>query len=109
MRTLRFIVEDQIIKQDPNCDFDGLVPGTNGYLEAEFSFSPQWDGCVKAAGFYSPMGREIGASVLVGGTTCTVPFEALKFQAFKIRIVGKKGDLKLVTDKVTVTQNGGNS
>ena len=39
MRTLKFIVEGQIIKQDPNCDFSNLVPGTEGYLRAEFSFS----------------------------------------------------------------------
>ena len=40
MRTLKFIVEGQIIKQDPSCDFTNLVPGTEGYLRAEFSFSP---------------------------------------------------------------------
>lgn len=28
MRTLKFIVEGQAIKQDPNCDFSGLIPGT---------------------------------------------------------------------------------
>ena len=39
MRTLKFVVDKQIIKQNPDCDFSGLVPGTDGYLQAEFSFS----------------------------------------------------------------------
>ena len=51
MRTLKFIVEDQIIRPDPNCDFSGLVPGTKGYLKAEFAFSKAWDEYVKVAGF----------------------------------------------------------
>lgn len=29
MRTLSFIVEGQIIKQNPECDFSNLIPGTS--------------------------------------------------------------------------------
>lgn len=44
MRTLKFIVEAQNIKEDPNCDFSGLVKGTKGYLYAEFIFRKStWD------------------------------------------------------------------
>lgn len=28
MRTLSFIVDKQIIRKDPECDFSNLVPGT---------------------------------------------------------------------------------
>ena len=39
MRTLKFIVDGQILRQDPTCDFSNIVPGTEGYLIAEFAFS----------------------------------------------------------------------
>lgn len=29
MRTLSFIVDRQIIKKNPECDFDNIVPGTS--------------------------------------------------------------------------------
>lgn len=106
MRTLKFIVENQIIKQDPRCDFTNLVPGTEGYIRATFSFSPEWNGYVKVAGFYSAMGSEYPPQPIVNGC-CIIPAEALKKQIFKIQIVGKKGDLKLTTNKVTVSQDGG--
>lgn len=107
MRTLKFIVDDQIIKQDPNCDFDNLVPGSEGYLRAEFEFSPIWDGHVKVAAFYSPMGKEYPPQILKDGKSCTIPSEALMRQIFKIRVIGKNGTSKLITDKVAVSQNGG--
>lgn len=107
MRTLQFLVDDQIIKQHPQCDFSGLVPGTEEYLQAEFHFSPEWDGCVKVASFYSSLGREYKPQVLKDGKTCMIPTEALKKRIFKVQVIGKKGDLKLTTNKMTVSQNGG--
>lgn len=107
MRTLKFIVEDQLIRQDPGCDFSGLVPGTKGYLQAEFRFSPEWAGCAKIASFYSALGREISYQVLKDGRTCMIPAEALAKQTFKIKVLGTNGDIVLTTDKVAVNQNGG--
>jgi hypothetical protein len=107
MRTLRFIVDDQIIKPDPSCDFSGLVPGTEQYLQAEFSFSNEWTGCVKVATFWSMLGKEYPAQILKDGRTCVIPAEALKKQSFKIQVVGKSTDLKILTNKVTVSQTGG--
>lgn len=107
MRTLRFVVDDQIIRQDPACDFSGLVPGTNGYLIAEFQFSKEWDGCTKVAGFYSAMGKEYPPRILADGKTCVVPFEALEKRVFKIQVIGKRGDSKIKTNKVAVSQDGG--
>lgn len=42
MRTLKFIVNAQKLEKDPSCDFSGIVSGTKGYLEAEFSVSKEW-------------------------------------------------------------------
>jgi hypothetical protein len=107
MRTLRFIVEGQIIKKDPTCDFEGLVPGTEGFLQAEFSFSPEWRNQAKIAAFYSPLGKEYPPQLLRDGKTCTIPSEALKKRAFKVQIVGHRLGTKITTDKVVVKQNGG--
>ena len=107
MRTLKFIVDDQIIKQDPSCDFDNLVPGTEGYLRAEFIFSPEWSGCVKVATFSSAMGREYPPQILKDGKSCMIPAEALTKKVFKVGVIGKKNNLKMTTNKVAVYQHGG--
>lgn len=110
MRTLKFIVNGQVIEKDPKCIFDNLVPGTNEYLKAEFAFSSEWDDCVKVAAFYSMMGKEYPAQILIPtptGEACLIPTEALKKESFKIQIFGKKGDYKINTHKLTIKQDGG--
>lgn len=109
MRTLRFIVEDQIIKQDPTCDFTGLIPGTEGYVQAEFIFSKEWMGCTKVASFWSGTGIEYPPEVLQDGKTCMIPAEALKKQYFKVQVIGRRNNFKILTNKVLVNQNGGKS
>lgn len=106
MRTLKFIVDGQTIKLDPGCDFSGLVPGSSGYLQAEFSFSQDWSGAVKIAGFYSVLGREFPPQILNDGKTCIIPAEALKKKTFKVQVVGKKNDTIIRTNKLAVSQNG---
>ena len=107
MRTLKFIVDGQIIKQDPNCDFTNLVPGSEGYLRAEFSFSPEWSNCKKVAGFWSAVGQEYPPQILEDGRSCIIPPEALAKYAFKVGVIGKSTTSKLTTNKVAVKQNGG--
>ncbi len=107
MRTLKFIVNGFEIKPNPNCDFTGLYPGTEGYLRAEFSFSSEWRNCVKVAAFYSNLGTEYPPRLLKDGKSCIIPAEALRRKTFKIRVIGKDGDIKIRTNKVTVSQNGG--
>ena len=107
LRVLKFIVNGQILEKDPNCDFSGLVPGTFGYIQAEFSFSPEWNNVAKAAGFYSAMGKEYPAKVLEDGKTCMIPVEALAKKAFKIHIVGRTPNSYITTNKVEVLQDGG--
>lgn len=108
MKTLRFIVDDQIIRKDPNCDdFFSLIPGSSGYVTAEFTFSKEWYGFTKVAAFYSPLGFEYPARLLYDGATCVIPFEALKKRSFKVQVIGQKDDVKIKTNKVAVSQNGG--
>ena len=108
MRTLKFIVDGLIIKPDPECDFSNLIPGTAGYLQAEFKFSSDWNGTSKVAAFYSMMGREYEPQVLNAANICIIPAEALEHEKFKIQMYGlKSADFKLKTDKVTVCQDGG--
>lgn len=106
MRTLRFIVEGQIIKEDPSCDFSNLIPGTAGYLKAEFIFSKEWDDMVKVAAFWRN-GHECPAQILKDGLSCIIPQEALTSRLFKIMILGKNKQTKLTTNKIEVVQNGG--
>lgn len=109
MRILNFIIDGQIIKQDPNCDFDNLVPGTEGYLLASFTFSKEWVGHAKVATFWSIMGREYPPQLLTDGKTCVIPAEALKRRVFKVQVIGKDPctGTRLMTNKVAVSQNGG--
>ena len=107
MRTLKFIVEDQIIKKDPNCDFSNLVPGTEGYIRAEFSFSNDWAGCKKVAAFYSILGHEFEPRILEDGKSCLIPKEALQKEKFSIRVIGRAKNLKIITGKIIVIQDGG--
>lgn len=108
MRTLNFIVDGQIVKRDPACDFSGLIPGTKNYLHARFSFSKEWDRCTKVVGFYSMMGKEYGGEKLDDLNSCMIPAEACAKQNFQVKVfgIGANG-LNLTTNKVTVSQNGG--
>ena len=106
MRVLKFVVDGQTIKKDEQCDFSNLVPGTEGYLKVEFSFSPEWHGYVKAARFFSSMGREYPQRMLKDGKSCVVPSEALGKKVFKIQVIGKNTNSKLTTNKVAVSQDG---
>lgn len=107
MRKLKFIVDDQIIRPDPSCNFDGLVPGTEDYLCLEFSFSKEWNGYAKVASFYSMMGKEYKPQAVDNRSTCIVPKEATMRRNFKVQLLGKKGDSKLATNKITINQDGG--
>lgn len=107
MRTINFIVNKQALSLDPACDVSDLVPGTKGYLLANFSFSSEWDGCVKVAAFFSNLGREYEPQVLANGTSCMIPTEALSKSVFKVQVIGQKGDYNIRTNKTIVYQKGG--
>lgn len=107
MRTLKFIVKGQTISLDPECDFSDLMPGTEGYLQAEFSFSPEWDNTIKVAAFFSNLGREYEPQIIEKDRTCIIPIEALEKSIFKVQVIGQKSNYKLKTNKVIVHQKGG--
>jgi hypothetical protein len=107
MRTLKFIVEGQIIRQDPECDFSNLVPGTSGYLRAQFKFSSEWDRTTRVVAFYSNLGREYPPRELGSDLSCVIPAEALQRSIFKVQVIGRKNGLTLRTNKVMVHQKGG--
>ena len=109
MQTLKFNVNGQAIALDPSCDTSKLVPGTNGYVQAEFTFSKEWDGCVKVAGFYSNLGIEYDPQVIKSGEVCDIPAEVLKKSIFKVKVFGRKKDYTICTNKVSVHQRGGNA
>lgn len=106
MRVLKFIVNNQILEPDPKCDFSGLVPGTEDYLKAEFSFSSEWDNYSKVVSFMSLLGREYEPQMLTDGKSCIIPSEALKRRSFKLRVLGKKEKSKITTNYIAVHQKG---
>lgn len=107
MRTIKFIVEGQIIRLDPSCNLDELVPGYPGPVQAEFSFSSDWNGATKIASFFSRLGHEYDPKILYDGKSCVIPAEALQKRYFKVKIFGRKRGETITTNKVAVRQNGG--
>lgn len=106
MRTLKFIVRGQIITKDETCNFNNLVPGSSGYLKAQFQFSKEWEGCVKVVEF-TRNGKECTPQLLSNGVSCDIPAEVLTGRAFKIRVLGKNSKIKITTNRVEILQNGG--
>lgn len=107
MRTLKFIVEGQVIKPDPNCDFENLIPGTESFIQAQFSFSKEWNQCIKVAAFYSMLGMEYPPQPIKEDLTCMIPIDALRRHKFKVQVIGRNNEIKICTNKVTVEQRGG--
>jgi hypothetical protein len=107
MQTLKFIITGQSIAVDPENNADLLVPGSEGYVLAEFSFSKEWNNCAKVAAFYSNLGREFEPQILKDGKLCIIPKAALGLSIFKVKVFGKKDNYTICTNKVTVHQKGG--
>lgn len=105
MRILRFIVDGEKIYQDPLCDFGGLFPGRNYDVRAEFTFSNDWYNKKKVAAFWSIRGAEYEPQVLQDNA-CMIPPEALDRAAFKIQVLGKKGNVRVTTNKLLILQEG---
>lgn len=103
MRTLRFIITGQNIEKDPSCDFSGLVPGTKGYLRAEFIFDHNWDGCRKAAVFTN-LCKDYPVPII--NNTCEIPEEALTWKRFQVSVIGERNGYRIPTNKMEVKQDG---
>lgn len=104
MRTIKFVISGQSIKKDPSCDFSGIVPGTSGYLRAEFTFDAEWNGCGKIAEFWR-LGKKYQEKIV--DNTCMIPAEALTYRIFQVSIVGvRPGGYRIQTGKAEVRQDG---
>lgn len=104
MRTLCFIVEGQRLKQDPACDFGGIVSNSKGYLQARFRFSADWKGCKKVAIFTGEDGEE---PVPILGDCCMIPDRVLTGTTVLVSVVGQRGGLRIPTNTTDFKQKTG--
>ena len=95
MRILQFLVEQQNIRKDPGCDFSGLVSGTQGYLQAYFQYSEEWNGCAVADG-------EEAVPVVNG--VCDVPPAITRKKMWRVRVIGMKDGYKITSNRAEVQQ-----
>ena len=103
MRILKFLIDGQKITPDPDCDFSGIVPGTAGYLYAQFSFSDDWNGLVKAAEFKKYQTAE-PYPVAIRNGMCRIPEEVLSGKGWRVRVYGKRGSIRICTAESIVRQ-----
>lgn len=101
-RSLCFKVNEQTLQKDPLCSFDEIVSGTNGYLKAKFTFNRAWANCAKVAVFRKLL---VDYPVVLIGDSCDIPSEALDWDYFSVRVVGRKPDgFKLTTNEIKIEQ-----
>lgn len=100
-RVLKFKVDKQVIKKEG--DFSGIVKGSQGYLAAEFSFSPDWSGCKVVASFFI---AEQEHPIPINNRRCMIPDEVLTGDYFRVQVVGMKNNQIIKTNKVLVRQEG---
>lgn len=105
MRTLKFAVNAQKITPDPNCDFSGIVPGSDGYLKSHFTFSNDWAGTVKVAEFRTHASSE-PVSVPIINNECMVPADVTGGDRWYVKVIGKRGDVLIPTGNCRVRQEG---
>lgn len=101
MRLLKFNVDAQTIQKDPDCDFDNIVAGTQGYLKAQFTFSPEWQDCILVASFWR--GKNEYAEFIRNGE-CMIHPDALVGPTFRVSVTGQRGDYRITTNKILVRQ-----
>lgn len=107
MRVLKFIVEGETITLDPTSNLTGLLPGSEEQIQAEFVFSSEWESRTKVAAFWSVMDKEYEPQIINSDNVCLIPKEALTKVAFKVQVLGKRRNHKMVkTDTVLIYQSG---
>ena len=105
MRTLIFAVSGQKIRQDPDSDFSGIFPGSEGYLKARFLFDREWNGTVKVAEFRR-FTSEDPVSVPIRNGECMVPAKVTGGKSWYVKVIGKRGDVIIPTENCRVRQEG---
>ena len=99
MKTIRFIVENDKIRWDPNYYQLSLVEGSN--VNARFIFSKEWDGYTKVVGFRRG-NMELEPKALSYGFSCDIPKEALMGTFFRLYVLGKKDGHVRSTNSILV-------
>lgn len=104
MRTLEFKVDGQKLSKNETCNFDDIVSGSSGYLQAKFIFDKSWNGYIKAAVFTE---RKTESAVRVKDNVCMIPAEVLTRRSFTVRVAGRnKIGTTVQTNSITVEQRG---
>ena len=107
MKHIKLLVDDNVIKYDPECSFDGLRQNMTEPVRLTFAFSPEWKNRPKVVSFTSLAGKEYPPLVLKN-KSCTIPAEVLTNPAFKVQILGKgPNDERIRTTKCTIYLEGG--
>lgn len=103
MRILQFVVDGQKLSKDG--DFSNIVKGTKGYLKCRFLFKGNdWNG-YKAAVAFVDKDKEYAAAIGSDGS-CQIPDEVTGLSCFKVKMVGVRGDRKIITNTLLVEQEG---
>ena len=100
-----FMVSGQRIKQDPDSDFSGIFPGSEGYLKARFLFDREWNGMVKVAEFRRFISED-PVSVPIRNGECMVPAKVTVGKSWYVKVIGKRGDVIIPTENCRVRQEG---
>lgn len=103
MRELKFNVKGQTLEKDPNCDFDGLIMGSNNYICLVFNFSDEWKEARRAIEFTAGnMNKfyEIDSAVILPEEITVKPY-------FKITLHAVSGDTQFKTNSVLIRQERG--
>lgn len=104
MRTLKFNIEGQRIKKNPECDFSGIIAGTKGYLDCEFEFSREWAGLAKAAVFKA---ADYVKYMPLVNNRCSIPDEVTDSTRIHVSVVGKDNTMMLSTNTAVILQHRG--
>lgn len=117
MRELLFVVSKQYLGKSQKGDFSNVIKGTSNYLQCSFTFDSDWNGFIKVAEFIGKekpktkmdklkntnvTGESYGQIIKDG--KCNIPNEVTKYDIIMIRVIGKKGEQRIVTNFVEVEQ-----
>lgn len=103
MRILQFTVEGQRLSKSG--DFTGIIRGSKKYLRSQFVFNgSDWNGC-KVVAVFQLKDKEYPVAI-DSNRSCMVPDEVTDSSAFKIRLIGRKNDYQITTNKVLISQEG---
>lgn len=94
------------MKQKDGCDFTGIISGTKGYICLNFVFSQEWDGLLKVLQTSNEYDFSNEHSKSIMNNVCMLPDEVTDQNVIYLRVIGKKGNKKMVTNTIILRQEG---